>query len=172
VIPIDRYRLQPHDGPYKSWPTTSLLRVDGQQTGARVPGYVIEAQYESSLGDLLITSFDCPFEESNSFVLLDQAYSLIAQTELLVPYSSFLLHEHWVIDASTIGLHYHEAIVYTLRILPPMAWLNGKPRLRLRRRLAWRRNARMREAYDRLQAALAEIAAPNRAGSNAVEGAQ
>jgi hypothetical protein len=161
VIRIDRYSLEAHAGPYKSWPTTSLLRVDGRQTGARVPGYVIEAQYESPLGDLLITSFDCLFEESNSFVLLDQAYSVVTQTELLVPYSTFLLHEHWVIDASTIGLHYHEAMFYTLRILPPLAWLNGKPRLRLRRRLAWWQDARMREAHDRLQAALAEIAASN-----------
>lgn len=159
MTPIDRYSLKPHSGPYESWPTTSVLRVDGQPTAARVPGFQIEAQYATALGDLLITSYDCPFEESNSFVLLDASLRIVGRTQLLVPYSTYLLHEHWPIDDATLGLHYHEALFYTLRVVPPARWLRRKPRLRLRSRVAWRSDARMVEAYERLQASLAAIAA-------------
>jgi hypothetical protein len=158
VTPIHRYSLEAHSGPYESWPTTSVLCVNGLQTQTRIPGFVIEAQYASSMGDLLITSFDCPFEESNSFLLLNGSGSIISRAELLAPYSSFLLHEHWVIDSATIGLHYQEETFYTVRLLPPGSWLFRKPRLQLNRRFGWRRNARMLEAYDRLQTRLAEIA--------------
>ena len=155
--PIDRYGLEPHAGPYASWPTTSVLRVDGKQTPTRVPGFVIEAQYAASIGDVLITSFDCPFEESNAFVLLDEAHSIIAQASLIVPYASFLLHEHWVIDDWTLGLHYHEGLFYTLRVIPRGSWLRTTPELRLQRQTAWRRDARMVEAYDRLKESSSDV---------------
>lgn len=159
VTPIDRYSLEPHSGPYESWPTTSILRVDGQRSAARAPGFQIEAQYATALGDLLITSYDCPFEESNSFVLVDASLRIRARAQLLVPYSTYLLHEHWPIDDVTLGLHYHEAVFYTLHVVPPGGWLRRKPRLRLRPRPAWKSDARMVEAYERLQAKLTDIAA-------------
>ncbi len=51
-------------------PTRPLI-VDGEASGQRVPGYVIDAQYRCAAGTLLVTSFDCLFEESNTFLLLD-----------------------------------------------------------------------------------------------------
>lgn len=166
MTPIDRYSLEPHTGPYSSWPLDSPLRVNGVLTQSRVPGYVVEAQYESSLGDILITSYDCPFEESNTFVLLGSAQVVVSRAELVVPYGSFLLHDHWPVDASTIGLHYHGATFYTLHVLAPAGLLGRKPRLKLRRCLAWRQDARMSEAHARLQKMLAEIESTSRSRSD------
>lgn len=156
--PISRYALETHSGPYESWPLTSRLSIDGALSEVRVPGYVIEAQYDSPLGALLVTSYDCPFEESSSFVLLDASHRCLVIRHLGVPYSSFLLHEHWVVDAHTIALHYHESLFYTLRIVAP-GWLIRRPRLQLRNCIAWRNDARMVSAYEKLQADLRAIAA-------------
>jgi hypothetical protein len=166
VTPIDRYSLEPHTGPYDSWPLDSALRVNGVLTQARVPGCVVEAQYETILGDILVTSHDCPFEESNTFVLLDSSHAIVSRAELGIPYDSFLLHEHWPADASTIGLHYHESTFYTLQVLAPGGLLGRKPRLKLRRCVAWKKDARMPEAHARLQVQLSEIESTLRARAN------
>ena len=65
-----RFSLAKHVGPYEHWPARTALLCDGVPTGTQIEGYVIEAQYRCEAGHLLITSFDCPFEESNSFTLL------------------------------------------------------------------------------------------------------
>ena len=159
MAPIQRYSLETHAGPYASWPLTSVLFAGGQATGARVPGYVIEAQYQTSLGALLITSYNCPFEEANAFVLLDAEHAVIARADLAAPYDSFLLSDHWPIDALTLGLHYQERLFFTLSVQAPGRWPWRKPRLRLRPVFSWHQDERMREAHDRLQADLARISA-------------
>lgn len=169
MTPIDGYNLEPHIGPYSSWPLTSILRVNGQVTEARVPGYFIEAQYESNLGNILITSYECPFEESNTFLLLDHSHGIVARAELGIPYDSFLLHEHWPVDESTIRLHYHENAFYTLQVLPSGSWLRRKHHFRLRRELIWRKDERMSEANARLQQQLADIKSTFRSGSTESE---
>ena len=82
MTPTQRYTLQQHDGPYAAWPLTSALRLDGQDTGQRVPGFVIDAQYDTPLGALLITSWDCLFEEANDFLLLGSTHRVVARKQL------------------------------------------------------------------------------------------
>ncbi len=166
VRPIHRYSLEPHDGPYDSWPLTSRLLLDGKPTDARIPGHYIEAQYESPTGHLVVTSYECPFEESNSFVLLNGSLEVVARAELGVPYGSFLLHEHWPVDESTLTLHYHEDLFYRLSVVQPSGWLRASPRLKLRRERAWQQDAQMREAHARLQQRLAEIETSSQAAGN------
>lgn len=166
MTPIDRYRLETHSGPYESWPPDSVLLVDGRRTTTRIAGYEIEAQYRTPLGDLVVTSYDCPFEESNAFTLLDASFAVLAKAELGIPYDTFLLHEHWPIDACTLALHYQERIFYTLQIRAGGGLLARKPRLRLSRKHAWRRVPRMVEAHDRLQASLARIGTSLRDGKD------
>jgi hypothetical protein len=67
---FDSFSLPKHEGPYKSWPLTTELWLDGRPTGTRIPGYVIEAQYRCGDRYLIATSWDCPFEEMQTFVLL------------------------------------------------------------------------------------------------------
>lgn len=134
MTPTQRYSLSRHPGPYADWPATTPLLEHGRLTGARVPGYCLEAQYDTPLGVLLITSYDCPFEESNAFLLLGDGHVELARTELLVPYGSMLLEAHGPIDARTLGLYYHGGVCMTLQLLPPRWPWRPRPRLRLSRR--------------------------------------
>jgi hypothetical protein len=42
---------------------------------------------------LLVTDYDCPFEECTNFILLDAAFKKRASQSLGVPYGSFLLEK-------------------------------------------------------------------------------
>lgn len=155
--PIDRFALEPHAGPYERWPLDSRLRDGGVACDARVPGYVIEAQYATPLGTLLVTSWDCPFEESSSFVLLDDALRVVAHRELLSPYASWLLDAHWPEGEDTLVLHYQRDAFFRLQVLPPARWWPRWPRLRLRRVRHWRAEPRMVAAEAALVDRLREI---------------
>ena len=159
MTPTHRYTLQQHEGPYAAWPLTSALRLDGQDTGQRVPGFVIDAQYDTPLGALLITSWDCLFEEANDFLLLGRTHRVVARKQLGAPYASYLLHAHWPVDAHTLVLHYQNHLFYTLTVLAPSGLWRCAPRLRLRRVWRWRQNARMRASWESLQASLALVGA-------------
>jgi hypothetical protein len=143
MTPIDRYRIEKHEGDYTTWPEKSRLWVDDQLLPERVPGYVIEAQYDTALGPLLITSYDCMYEEAHSFLLIDPSGRVRAQADLGVPYGSFLLHAHWPVDESTLALHYHGDQFYTLRVQPGRWWEPGQVRLTLEPCTDWQRDARM-----------------------------
>ena len=95
---IERFSLETHTGPYESWPLVSELMDDGVPTGCRIPGYVIERQYACGQNFLLITSYDCPFEEAQNFLLLDSAFQIIAKKFLGVAYDTYRL-----IDARPIA---------------------------------------------------------------------
>ena len=114
----DDFHLEKHSGPYESWPRLTRLFRGGQFTGCSIPGFVIEAQYECSAGYLLITSQDCPFEESNDFVLLDRTCNRLAHADLLAPYATFLLNAHWPESDAALLLHYSETLFYRLMIKP------------------------------------------------------
>jgi hypothetical protein len=140
---ITRYSLESHPGEYKTWPPDSRLIIDGHASEYRIPGYVIEAQYESPLGILLITSYDCMFEESNDFILLDERHRCIATTGLGGPYLSFLLNAHWPVNSRTIALHYYNDLFYTLEIEPATELKSCHHRLQLRRCESWRDDEHM-----------------------------
>lgn len=65
---LERFGLAKHNGPYKRWPKDTELLSDGVSTGKKIPGYFIEAQYEHAQGFLLVTSWDCLFEETPTFL--------------------------------------------------------------------------------------------------------
>jgi hypothetical protein len=155
--PITRYRLETHDGPYDAWPATSGLLVDDVPIAVRLPGSVIDAQYDTPHGALVVTSYDCPYEEAYEFLLLDRAHRPVARRTLGVPYGTFLLDAHWPERDDTLVLHFQRHDFRRLRIGPPWPLVGRTPRLRLEPVLAWRRDARMRESAARLEAQLAAI---------------
>lgn len=158
--PQQRFSLAKHEGPYERWPVKTALLCDGLPTGTQIEGYVIEAQYRCEAGHLLITSFDCPFEESNSFTLLDERFQVLATCELLVPYGSFLLNAHWPLDAHTLQLHYEMRRFYRLCIVPPGGLLRRRHRLKLRRDdRAWVDDPRAAAAVHDLETRLAALRA-------------
>lgn len=107
------------------------LLVNGASTGTSIPGYVIEAQYACKHGYLIITSYDCPFEEANTFVLLSSSYKMLAKTQLGRWYDSLLLHAHWPLGDSALRLHYYGHQFYTLNIDERHLHIFKRPSLRL-----------------------------------------
>src|SRR4026208_2297528 len=73
MTPIDRFRLQPNEGPDEKVPVKSRLFLDGQPTRIKLPGYQLLCQYETAHGYILVTDYDCPFEESTHFALVSKA---------------------------------------------------------------------------------------------------
>lgn len=123
------YGLEPN-------PLKMPLYFNGQPTHTFIAGRVIEGQYRCVLpnntsGYLVITSFDCPFEESTEFSLLDDAFKIIATTSLAQMYDSFLLYAHWPMADNRVRLHYYGQFVLDLVITAGSSWLTARPKLKL-----------------------------------------
>ena len=131
-FPIDRFALQTHPGPYQSWPGHSRLIVDGELLRTAVPGYVLLRQFALPDGYLLITDFDCPFEESTSFVLLNAQLWVLSHRTLGGMYASYLLKRvRWVNERELIANfieHGDWRLTIRARSVPYL-----RPRLALRR---------------------------------------
>lgn len=155
--PISAFSLEKHEGPYEKWPMRSRLFLDEQSTGAAIPGYEIEAQYQYGDAYLIITSQDCPFEESNDFLLLDRNFKIIARNQLLVPYGSFLLHAHWPIGLNAIRLHYYERLFYTLVVQEKQGLFGLRHKLKLYRDDEPEQDPRSLASVAELQKQLEEI---------------
>ena len=156
---ISCFSLASHDGPYSAWPLTTPLLCDGVPTGRRVPGFVIEGQYRWGDLVLLINSWDCPFEESYDFLLLNAQHEIIARTSLGVPYGSYLLHAHWPVDATSLRLHFYLKQCFTLTVLSPSGWFHRRHRLRLKEHLITPSDERTQASVSELAATLAQIKA-------------
>lgn len=113
---IESLSLPLHTGQYDQWPRHTKLLHDGRPTATMVPGYVIEAQYRCDDGYLIVTSYDCPFEEANEFLLLSQTFRVLASTSLGQPYASYWLYAHWPVSPNELRLHYGDTLFFTLTI--------------------------------------------------------
>ena len=79
---IECFSLAKHEGDYENWPLETELYHNGQATCASVAGSVLEAQYAMAAGYLLVSTWDCPFEEMATFLLLDTELNLLSRTDL------------------------------------------------------------------------------------------
>ncbi|NHV29169.1 hypothetical protein [Burkholderia sp. D-99] len=70
--PVDRFALETHDGPYEKWPSRTHVLVDGVRSALAVSGYVLLRQFETPAAYLLVTDYDCPFEEAVTFTLVSK----------------------------------------------------------------------------------------------------
>ncbi|MBL8389696.1 MAG: hypothetical protein JNK17_15895 [Hydrogenophaga sp.] len=154
--PIRGFSLEAHTGDPDTWPETSALLFEGRSTGVRIAGYQVEAQYHCRHGFLLITSFDCPYEESSHFVLLDPRFRSLATAELGALYGSLLLHAHWPLDEDSLQLHYQMRRFYRLRVRPPKPLLRRGFALRVERdERAWDEDPRAKASVQTLERAVA-----------------
>ena len=99
---INRFALEQHEGRYETWPLRSRLFMDGKPTGISLPGYQLLHQYETPYGYVLVTDYDCPFEEMTNFVLVSKQLHLQSCRSLGQMYASFLLERIEWLDPSTI----------------------------------------------------------------------
>ena len=66
----------------------SRLLRHGEDTGAVVPGVVLEAQIGRDDGWLLFTTHDIPFEEGLDITLLDRHFKIVDSAALYWPYAT------------------------------------------------------------------------------------
>ncbi len=96
-----RFSLESHSGPYEKWPLRSRVIVDGEHSRTVIPGYSLLHQFKFEIGYLLVTDYDCPFEEATSFILLGLSNELLSHRTLAVPYGSFNLEQiDWIDEFS------------------------------------------------------------------------
>ncbi len=74
--PITRFGMEKHDGPYETWPLRSRVSLDGKPTDISLPGYTLLHQFETANGYILVTDYDCPYEEITSFALISKQLRL------------------------------------------------------------------------------------------------
>jgi hypothetical protein len=126
--PIKIFSLERHSGPYEKWPLQTRLFADGNDTGQTVAGFVVEAEYKCKAGYLLITSYDCLFEESNTFTLLNDKFETLTAVDLGAWYETFWLEKHKPTAENSLELDYGDGLIYSLAI-----WVDilGRPTLKL-----------------------------------------
>jgi hypothetical protein len=97
--PINRFTLQKHGGPYETWPIRSRLSLDGQPIDIWLPGYKLLHQFETPYGYILITDYDCPYEEITNFALISKQLRVQSCRWIGWVYETFLLERiEWIDD--------------------------------------------------------------------------
>jgi hypothetical protein len=114
--PIEKFSLGKYEGPYKEWDEFSDLLADGVATGRRVPGCVIEGQYAYGDGYLLINSYDCAFEEGQTFLLLDSQFRIKARRDIWTMYDTWLLMKHYPVGEDQLELDFAPNEIFCLKI--------------------------------------------------------
>jgi hypothetical protein len=117
---IDDYSLQPRMLKGEQSERSRLLFND-VDTGNLVLGVSLFAQYRCAAGVLLICDFDCPYEESLVFQLLDSKGKLLAKAFLLDGRSNNLLYRVWV-DGDTLVLHTYDHQFFRLIVSKRTIW--------------------------------------------------
>lgn len=124
---VDNFSLMQHAGAYEDRPLKTPLLYDGEATGVSLPGYDIRGQYRCNAGYLIITDWDCPFEEMNEFILLDQTFRKLSHRSI----RNYLVSSHWPIAENALRVHFIEQIVYTITVERPRGLFRRKPWLNL-----------------------------------------
>jgi hypothetical protein len=97
---VARFALAQHQGPYEAWPVRTSVIIDSQLSELTIPGFTLLRQYETTAGYLLVTDFDCPFEEAVCFALIDKDFrTVLSERTVGQWYNSYILDEvEWLDD--------------------------------------------------------------------------
>jgi len=116
---IDKFSLQEHDGEYENRPLKSLLYCCGEALGVKVPGYVIDKQFELENYFLLFISWDCPFEEGCEIVVLNKLNKIVGSYSFTAFYSSYNLDAVSELSRNHYKLTFNESAHYEVLINYP-----------------------------------------------------
>jgi len=107
--PVERFALVTHQGPYETWPVQTPVLVDGQASSLTIPGFNLLRQYETTAGYVLVTDFDCPFEEAICFVLVSKDLrTVLGEHTVGQWYNSYWLEEIVWQDAEHFFATFHD----------------------------------------------------------------
>jgi hypothetical protein len=98
------FSLRAHEGPQSSRGLESELLLNGDATGKRIPGYILEAQYCCQPGYLFITSWDCG-DDSLDVVLTNGDLHVLDRKSIGAMYDSTRLESHEVLSENEVLLH-------------------------------------------------------------------
>lgn len=127
LTPIDAFSLARHAGPYAEWPRTTPLWRDGAPTATAVPGYALLRQYVlPGPRYLLITDWDCPYEEATEVLLIDGDLRLRARRSFGAPYAScWLSAARPADDGEALELELCDCERWRVEVLPRRPYLLG-----------------------------------------------
>jgi hypothetical protein len=111
---IDSFRLEPLPGDMPK----SRVVAGGAATATVVEGVVLEAQFRSEQGFLLLTSDDTPFEEALHVRLLDAQYRLLDGVDLGQAYHPGLLRNLRVSGDAELCFSFFGDDSWLLRVEP------------------------------------------------------
>lgn len=101
---IANFTLATHAGAYESWRLETEVFRDGTATGRKLPGFVLDAQYQHGDFYLFVTSWDCPFEEALEVVLTDADLRIVDRKRIGAMYSSTWLETCRVVSPNQLLL--------------------------------------------------------------------
>ena len=102
---ISKFSLKQQSSPYEAWQLKSELWVNGEPTGKFIPGFVIEAQYSFKDYYLLVTSWDCAYEESQEFLLLSNDLEVLSKKHVGEIYSTVCIEYHEAVTENQVLFH-------------------------------------------------------------------
>lgn len=92
MLEITRFSLEKHRGSYERWPQKTRLVAEGAMLELAICGYTLLRQYETEAGYLLVTDYDCIYEEAISFTLIDKACTrVLSHRQIGAPYQTYWL---------------------------------------------------------------------------------
>ncbi|QJI41231.1 hypothetical protein HKK52_10010 [Pseudomonas sp. ADAK2] len=110
---IERFALVQHHGPYEDWPAKTPVIIDGSVSSLAISGFNLLHQYETAAGYLLVTDFDCPFEEAVCFVLVSKDLATVLNERTVGQmYNSFWLDEVFWLDEAHFYATFHDYADY------------------------------------------------------------
>lgn len=107
---ISKFSFKPQPGPYETWSLCSELINDGECTGKYIPGFIIGAQYSYKDLYLIVTSWDCPYEESQEFILLSKDLTVLCKKHIGHIYSTILLEDHAPVAEDQVLFHCNDDV--------------------------------------------------------------
>jgi hypothetical protein len=116
--PVSCFSLENHSGQYETWPLRTRLLRDGMPTSTLLPGYSLLYQFEIADGYLFVTDWDCPFEESTNFILVNKAFRVLSSRSIGAPYSSWMLVHLRCIDQNRCEADFGDGDTWLITIRP------------------------------------------------------
>lgn len=114
---VVNFSLLPHEGPESTWGGKSILLFNGVLTKTEVPGYVIERQFKYNEHYLIVTSYNCPFEESNEFILLNSNLKTISKRSVGNWYGSYWLKDVTPLNRNKLLINFKNDFQVVLKVV-------------------------------------------------------
>lgn len=105
----------PANGPDYSALRSPLLHK-GEDTGVEIQGIVLDHQFCLPDGFLLLSSWDCPFEEACEVSLLSPEMKLISHKSIGAMYSSYELDSIESVGENAFRLQFTHGATYSLAV--------------------------------------------------------